>query len=80
MGTGVSFPRIKRPGHEFDKELPTSAEVEYQWSDTSIQLYASMAWTGTTLTKTFAYILKQVVIRFNQQPNSRILFMVESLK
>jgi hypothetical protein len=42
MGTGDSFPGVKRPGREAD-HTPTSAEVKKTWVYTSTPLYASMA-------------------------------------
>jgi hypothetical protein len=40
MGTGDSFPGIKRPGLEVDHSTPASAEVEKMWIYTSIAPYA----------------------------------------
>ena len=80
MGTGVYFLGIKRTGLEFDKELPTSAEVKNEWSYVSIPVCAFVAWTGTVLTNSSVFILKRFVVCFNQQASSHVLFMVESLK
>jgi hypothetical protein len=35
MGTGGSFPGVKRPGREADHSPPSSAEVKNSWSYTS---------------------------------------------
>jgi hypothetical protein len=43
VGTGGSFPEVKRPGHEADHSSPTSAEVKRTWVYTSTPLYAFMA-------------------------------------
>jgi hypothetical protein len=43
MGTGVSFPGIKRQGREADHSPPTSAEVKKMWICTSTPLYVFMA-------------------------------------
>jgi hypothetical protein len=43
MGTGGSFPGVKRPGREADHSPPTSAEVKKMWIYTSIPPYALMA-------------------------------------
>jgi hypothetical protein len=42
MGTGGSFPRVKRPVREGDYSLPTSAEVKKTWIYTSTPPYAFM--------------------------------------
>jgi hypothetical protein len=34
MGTGSSFPGVKRPGREADHSPPSSAEVKKMWTDT----------------------------------------------
>jgi hypothetical protein len=43
MGTGSSFPRVKRPGREADHSPPTSAGVKKMWIYTSTPPYAFMA-------------------------------------
>jgi hypothetical protein len=43
MGTGGSFPGVKRPGREADHSPPTSAEVKKMWIYTSIPPYAFKA-------------------------------------
>jgi hypothetical protein len=43
MGTGSSFPGVKRPGRETDHSPPTSAEVKKMWIYTSTPPYAFMA-------------------------------------
>jgi hypothetical protein len=43
MGTGGSFPGIKRPGREVDHSTPTSAEVKKMWIYTSTPPYVFMA-------------------------------------
>jgi hypothetical protein len=43
MGTGSSFPWVKRPGREADHSPPTSAEVKKMWIYTSTPPYAFMA-------------------------------------
>jgi hypothetical protein len=43
MGTGGSFPAVKRPGREADHSPPTSAEVKKMWIYTSTPPYAFMA-------------------------------------
>jgi hypothetical protein len=43
MGTGSSFPGVKRPGREADHSPPTSAEVNKMWIYTSTPPYAFMA-------------------------------------
>jgi hypothetical protein len=43
MGTGGSFPRVKRQGREADHSPPTSAEVKKMWIYTSTPLYVFMA-------------------------------------
>jgi hypothetical protein len=43
MGTGGSFPGVKRPGREADHSPPTSAEVKKIWIYTSTSPYAFMA-------------------------------------
>jgi hypothetical protein len=43
MGTGGSFPEVKRPAREADHSPPTSAEVKKTWFYTSTPLYAFMA-------------------------------------
>jgi hypothetical protein len=42
MGTGGSFPGVKRQGREADHSPPTSAEVNKMWIYTSTPLYAFM--------------------------------------
>jgi hypothetical protein len=60
MGTGRSYPWIKRLDHEADRSLPPSAEDKNVWSYTSIPLFVFMAWC---LTKKGAH-LHGVVRRF----------------
>jgi hypothetical protein len=43
MGTGSSFPGVKRPGREVDHSPPTTAEVKKMWIYTSTPPYAFMA-------------------------------------
>jgi hypothetical protein len=43
MGTGSSFPGLKRPGREADHSPSTSAEVKKMWIYTSTPPYAFMA-------------------------------------
>jgi hypothetical protein len=43
MGTGGSFPGVKRQGCEADHSAPTSAEVKKMWIYTSTPLYVFMA-------------------------------------
>jgi hypothetical protein len=43
MGTKISFPGVRRPGHEADHSPPTSAEVKKMWFYTSTPPYAFMA-------------------------------------
>jgi hypothetical protein len=43
MGTGGSFPEVKRQGREADHSPPTSAEVKNMWIYTSTSLYVFMA-------------------------------------
>jgi hypothetical protein len=43
MGTGGSFPGVKRQGHEADHSPPTSAEVKKMWIYTSTALYVFMS-------------------------------------
>jgi hypothetical protein len=43
VGTGTSFPGVKRPGREADHLPPTSAEVKKMWIYTSTSPYAFMA-------------------------------------
>jgi hypothetical protein len=43
MGTGGSFPGVKRPGREADHSPPTSAAVKEMWIYTSTTPYAFMA-------------------------------------
>jgi hypothetical protein len=43
MGTGGSFPEVKRQRREADHSPPTSAEVKKMWIYTSTPLYAFMA-------------------------------------
>jgi hypothetical protein len=43
MGTGGSFPGVKRPGREADHWPPASAEVKKSWVYQSTPLYAFMA-------------------------------------
>jgi hypothetical protein len=43
MGTGGSFPGVKRQGREADYLPPTSIEVKKMWIYTSIPSYAFMA-------------------------------------
>jgi hypothetical protein len=42
MGTGGSFPGVKRPGREADHSPPTSAEVKKMWIYTPTPPYAFM--------------------------------------
>jgi hypothetical protein len=44
VGTGCSFPGMKRPGREDDHSPLSSVEVKNAWSYTSIPQYVSMAW------------------------------------
>jgi hypothetical protein len=44
MGTGGSFPRVKRPGLEADYSSASSAEIKNAWSGTSIHPYVFMVW------------------------------------
>jgi hypothetical protein len=43
MGTGGSFPGVKRQGPEADHSPPTSAEVKNMWIYISTPLYVFMA-------------------------------------
>jgi hypothetical protein len=43
MGTGGSFPEIKRQGPETDHSPPTSAEIKKMWTCTSTPPYIFMA-------------------------------------
>jgi hypothetical protein len=43
MGTGGSFPGVKRHGREADHSPPASAEVKKMWIYTSTPTYAFMA-------------------------------------
>jgi hypothetical protein len=43
IGTGGSYPDLKRPGCEADHSPPTSAEVKKMWIYTSTPPYAFMA-------------------------------------
>jgi hypothetical protein len=43
MGTGGSFPRVKRQGREADHSPPTRVEVKKMWIYTSTPLYVFMA-------------------------------------
>jgi hypothetical protein len=43
MGTGSSFPGVKRSGREADNSPPTSAEVKKMWIYISTPQYAFMA-------------------------------------
>jgi hypothetical protein len=43
MGTGSSFPGVKRLGREADHSPPTSVEVKKMWIYTSTPPYAFMA-------------------------------------
>jgi hypothetical protein len=43
MGTGGSFPGVKRQGPEADHSTPTSAEVKKMWIYTSTPPYVFMA-------------------------------------
>jgi hypothetical protein len=43
MGTGDSFPRVKRPGCEADHSPPTNAEVKKTWTYTSTPPYNYIA-------------------------------------
>jgi hypothetical protein len=43
MGTGGTFPGIKRPGREADHSPPASAEVKKMWIYTSTPTYSFMA-------------------------------------
>jgi hypothetical protein len=43
MGTGSSFPGVKRPWREADHSPPTSAKVKKMWIYTSTPPYAFMA-------------------------------------
>jgi hypothetical protein len=43
MGTGGSFPGVKRPGREADHSPPSSAEVKKMWIYTSTPPYAFTA-------------------------------------
>jgi hypothetical protein len=44
VGTGGSFPGVKRPGREADHSPPASAEVKEMWIYTSIPPYAFMTY------------------------------------
>jgi hypothetical protein len=43
MGTGDSFPGVKRPGRETDDSPPASAQFKKMWIYTSTPQYAFMA-------------------------------------
>jgi hypothetical protein len=43
MGTGGSFPGVKRQGREADHSPPTSAEVRKMWIHTSTPPYVFLA-------------------------------------
>jgi hypothetical protein len=43
MGSGSSFPGVKRPGREADDSPPTNAEVNNTWIYTSTPLYVFVA-------------------------------------
>jgi hypothetical protein len=43
IGTGGSFPGVKRQERDADHSPPSSAEVKKMWSYTSIPLYVFMA-------------------------------------
>jgi hypothetical protein len=57
MGTGGSFPGVKRPERETNHSPPSSAEVKNQRNYTSTPLYAFK--DSETFTFTFTYIFKQ---------------------
>jgi len=44
MGTGASFPGIKRPGRKADHSPASTAEVKNTWSYISTALYVFMVW------------------------------------
>jgi hypothetical protein len=44
MGSGGSFPGVKRAGREAEHSPPSSAEIKNAWIYTSIPQYAFMAW------------------------------------
>jgi hypothetical protein len=48
LGTGSSFPGVKRSGSEADRSAPSGAEAKTAWSHTSIPPYVFMAWCLVT--------------------------------
>jgi hypothetical protein len=44
MGTGESFPGVKRQGREADHSPPTSAEIKKMWMYTSFYKSRRMRW------------------------------------
>jgi hypothetical protein len=45
VGTGCSFPEVKRPGCEVDHSPPSSAEVKNGWRCTSTPPHVCVAWS-----------------------------------
>jgi hypothetical protein len=62
MGTGGSFPGVKRPGREVDHSPPTSADIKKMWIYTSTPHTPS--WRSAQLIKhgdNFTLLLLQFV-------------------
>jgi hypothetical protein len=73
MGTGVSFPGVKRSGREDDHSPPSSTEVKNKWSYTSAVTYAFMTCTGTACTGSHVWSLFGVTT--SSSAGSQTIFM-----
>jgi len=70
---------VKRPGHEADHSLPSSAEVKIAWSYTSAPQYAFMAWCSVKRAQRKLYF----TLLYLTLPNLylyRLLYVIYSFK
>jgi hypothetical protein len=57
---GAFYLGVKRPGHEADHSLPSSAEVKNAWSCTSTPQYVFMAWCLVNHRNNFTFTFRYV--------------------
>jgi len=72
MGTGGSFPGLKRPLREADHSPPSSSEIKNAWRYTTTPQYVFMAWCLVKHRDKFTFIF----IVQNASICWRIVFMV----
>jgi hypothetical protein len=62
MGTGVSFPGVKRPEHEANHSPTAGVEVKNAWSYTSTPQYVFMSWCLVKHRDNFTFTLPHILL------------------